>query len=129
MTRRVLLGRLAWLALATRASAASALPRAPQRRSALLLRHPESAAVLGREFLRTRPAEADARELARRLGLPGPDLGALAPGAARSCKGEILRRHRDDLERGRVVDLHGWILSLTELRLCALLSLQRERSR
>lgn len=128
LTRRAVLGWLALLGLGRRAGALSAPvgDPAPRRSPLPFLRHPESAAVLGREYLRTRAAEADADELARRLGLPGADLTALGPAEARSLKEEILRRHRDDFERGRVVDLQGWILSLTEVRLCALVSLQEK---
>jgi hypothetical protein len=35
----------------------------------------------------------------------------------------LLHRHSQDFEHGRFVKVQGWILSVTEARLCALVAL------
>jgi hypothetical protein len=48
------------------------------------------------------------------------DALADARAAARLARTEIAARVRDDFAAGRVVMLDGWMLSVTEARLCAL---------
>jgi hypothetical protein len=84
-----------------------------------LLPHRESAALLGRHYLAATPHEADAQRLRALLA------GSLEAVAA---KPETLHRRvheqiRDDFTAARVVAVDGWLLSLTEARLCALVSL------
>lgn len=86
--------------------------------------HKDSAAVVGREYLRSVPGEEDARLLvdlicsgqaAGRANLVGADLKELR---------EWLRHQQcQDFEHGRIVKVQGWILSETEARLCALAAL------
>jgi len=86
--------------------------------------HKDSAAIVGREYLRSVPEEADARLLvdlicsgqaAARANLVGANLKELR---------EWLRhQQRQDFEHGRIVKVRGWILSETEVRLCALVAL------
>ena len=86
--------------------------------------HGESAEAVGREYLRSRPLErlllAACRWTGVLLGL-GPPEGDGPPGGR---KVEMIRRRiRRDFDRGRTVEVGGWILSLTEARLCALVAL------
>jgi hypothetical protein len=93
------------------------------RRLAGLFTHKKSAAIIGTEYLRRAPEEADIRRLAE----------SICPGAARRAQlalaGDIrLRqwvraRQTKDFEEGRRVRIDGWILSVTEARLCALVAL------
>jgi len=85
-----------------------------------LLGHPESA-VVGRAYLRLAP---DARDPARLVDL----LSASCDGLALDADLDTLRprlgwRIRQDFAEGRVVDVDGWRLSLTEARLCGLAAL------
>jgi hypothetical protein len=84
-----------------------------------LLPHRDSAVRLGRHYLAAIPQEADAPRLRTLLA------GAL--GDAQTATGALHERvHqaiRADFAAGRVVDVNGWLLSQTEARLCALLSL------
>lgn len=86
--------------------------------------HKESAKVIGVEYLRVAPMEADVQLLTglicsfeekRRAEFAHADAGKL--------RILLLRQQRQDFERGRIVNVHGWILSRTEARLCALAAL------
>ncbi|MDA2917049.1 hypothetical protein MYX64_09465 [Nitrospinae bacterium AH_259_B05_G02_I21] len=91
---------------------------------ATIFTHKDSAAVIGQEYLRSVPEEADAPLLVdmicsslpkRRADLVGADLEELR---------ELLRhQQRHDFEYGRTVKVNDWILSETEVRLCALAAL------
>ena len=83
--------------------------------------HRRSAAALGRAYLAEPRAEAHAAHLAAALRR---DL-ALAPGPLEpaALAGALDARIRRDFEEGRVVSVRGWVLSLTEARACALVSL------
>ncbi len=80
-----------------------------------------SAQVVGREYLRYFPAEANKAKLNSliRGGLGAPGLGR-GPSATREW---LSGRTRKDFEEGRVVEVQGWVLSATEARLCALSAL------
>jgi hypothetical protein len=86
--------------------------------------HEDSAKVIGVEYLRVAPMEADVHFLAdlicsfeeeRRVAFAHADAGEL--------RVLLQRQQRQDFERGRIVTVHGWILSRTEARLCALAAL------
>lgn len=86
--------------------------------------HKGSASVVGREYLRSVPEEADARllvdlicsgQIERRAELAKADRGEL--------RELLLLQQRHDFEHGRIVNVQGWILSETEVRLCALTAL------
>ena len=122
LTRRTFLAGLAALGLAVlgrrTGGAAAASQRSPTdvfwRDLVRLLPHQESARVVGAAYLRRRPEEASVSTLLGLLGLSG----------ARPIHTRALRtRHYADFRAGRVEQLRGWTLSLTELRLCALVRL------
>lgn len=72
---------------------------------------------LGREYLAAHQDEADAAVLAGLLAAGLPDL---EDPAARS---DLLAQVRDDYAAGRTAILSGWVLSVSEGRLCALATL------
>jgi hypothetical protein len=90
-----------------------------------VFQHTESARVVGKEYLRAYPHEADASQLA-------DTIAAAVPGGARAILGapaaelRALLDHttRADFAAERVVTLQGWILSATEARLYALAALK-----
>jgi hypothetical protein len=91
-----------------------------------LLPHGRSAVAVGRAYLAARPQEADVERLASELELPAdlPDLESQAGLATLvALAGSLSSRHRADFREGRVVELEGWVLSETELRLAALAAL------
>ena len=70
-----------------------------------------------------------AEQLLRTLGLPPMD-GDMSSPAALEAHGRRLRElHREDFREARVVELGGWTLSLTELRLAALVWLDGQPKR
>ena len=93
------------------------------RRLVGLFDAPESAAYVGRRYLREVPQEASVRRLVAALVVE-PDgagrLEALGPSALRA---ELADRIRADFIAGRTVRLDGWMLSATETRLMALAAL------
>ena len=132
VTRRSVLHGLIWIgaiALARPVRTLCALgkegPHDPLAvRLARVFTHAASAAVIGWEYLRVVPREADAALLVDLICSRWPsrrqefdDLDATR------CLELLLLRQRQDFERGRTVTVHGWILSETEARLCALAAL------
>lgn len=85
---------------------------------------PGEAAVvrLGREYLEGVPDENEAATL---LGLLVADAGNLDDAAARA---RMLSQIRADYAGGRTVILSGWVLSVSEARLCALAALEAASS-
>lgn len=88
---------------------------------------PRSAAMLGKEYLRCHPREANVALL---LDLLAGEMGHCttpSPGGSRACTpstDEVLGAlHLSDFEHGRTVELWGWVLSRTEARLYALRAL------
>jgi hypothetical protein len=79
-----------------------------------LLPNRDSAAVIGAAYLRQceqeRPAEILQAKIQQTVREVGPAIDEHA----------LLRRIALDFERGEVVNLQGWLLSVTEARLCAL---------
>lgn len=89
-----------------------------------LLTHVESARVVGAEYLKSNPEEADCRELRGLL------LESLKLKESEMCDWdwsdiqERLRAQvRADFQNSRTVRLNGWVLSETEGRLSALVAL------
>lgn len=82
----------------------------------------ESARVIGLEYLRVAPREADAWELTKLIcsGWNDDEIAKAGPGKINAL---LLHQQREDFEKGRVVKVRGWILSATEARLCALTAL------
>jgi hypothetical protein len=83
-----------------------------------------SAAVVGLEYLRSAPREADVPMLVDLICSLQPDRRAEFSQADGQTLGNLLLcQQRDDFEHGRTVNVRGWILSATEVRLCALAAL------
>ena len=81
---------------------------------------------LGRRYRETVPGEDNADVLARAiLGAPHADLHAPTArvSEAATLRTRIDERVQRDFVAGRTVTLHGWIVSVTEARQCALFSL------
>ena len=107
---------LAWLQTGTR----------PDRGQRLLsaLGRPKSAAVVGRRYLAGHPQEADRAWLAAQLEADLSCQGcAPLPGDRPALRAGFSHQIRTDFARGRVVRVEGWVLSVTEARLCALAAL------
>ena len=86
-----------------------------------LFRHQESARIVGAKYLKKYPQEADARLLQDRIiaGIAGGYAG-LAQASDSTIRKLLEDRVRQDFETEQIVKLQGWILSITEARLCAL---------
>jgi len=125
LTAFALAGAL-WTAWQTRARAWLPIGRGATAADRLVavLGRPASAAVVGRAYLAGHPAEAKRDWLAERLGadLRCQDCDPARSDAARLRAG-LARQLRADFGQSRVVRVDGWVLSLTEARLCALAAL------
>lgn len=135
MTRRVLLrgiGVLGLAAVATPGVASVSPPLDPRqaRVAADIVRGTVSnvrgAARLGAAYLRTAPDEADLTRLLDALTAHNPDLAHPGERDMPGDAGSTLRRQIVmDFEQDAVVDVDGWILSRTEVRLAALAHMVR----
>jgi hypothetical protein len=82
---------------------------------------PQPAALIGEEYLALHPEERDVQLLLKRVSA---DLsGAPLRLSAADIRNAMKERIGKDFEEDKVVDFHGWALSATELRLCALVAL------
>ena len=126
--RRRLLASALWLAMIVlgcpwpaRAATRAAIDAAGSAALDKLLADAASAVVVGQKYLRGHPDERDPRrvrgDLAAALGGP---LEALDPALLRE---RVRRRVRQDFAEDRITLVDGWILSITEARLCALAAL------
>ena len=88
-----------------------------------LLAHTRNAAIVGAAFLAAHPEEADLDALVERLGLSMDSLPAPGSPELEATARAIYARHVDDFREGRLFEIEGWSLSLTELRLAALTQL------
>jgi hypothetical protein len=88
------------------------------------LAHPESARAVGAEYLRQYPQEADAQLLLKRI-VARFDGGyaALTRAHDSTLRTLIEQRVRQDFATEQIVKVQGWVLSATEARLCALMTL------
>ena len=82
-----------------------------------------SATAIGRLFLRTHPEDADEKALLVALGLHSVDPGRLSDEGVASQRKRLLALHQDDFAADRVRQLDGYLFSVTELRLAALIAL------
>jgi len=99
------------------------------RRLAGMLRHPDSAARLGRLYLDEKPREADTALLVTLIGAArGPALPPDSPTTDEALRADLEERIRNDFVYGNTAAVDGWLLSLTEARLCALVSLLTDAS-
>lgn len=83
----------------------------------------ESARAVGRAYLCVTPAERDREALARLLADGEPARVGASRTRAAELRATIARRIRDDFAHGRTTVVDGWVLSLTEARVCALAAL------
>jgi hypothetical protein len=95
-------------------------PGSRAARLAGLLADQESAAAVGRAYLYSVPAEADSRLLVQRLSA---SLGKGRMLGDDELRRLLARRIDRDFAEERVATVQGWVLSVTELRLCALCAL------
>jgi hypothetical protein len=79
----------------------------------VLFDRPDSAAAVGREYLREHPDEVDVSTLLAALDSAGP----------RSLHEWLRWRQAHDFEHGQTVTVQGWVLARTEARLCVLAAL------
>ena len=110
-----------------------AMPAPASRDRAAALRHlfsqPANAAAVGRRYLQQCPGEADADRLIgvleMQIGVQAAAVpGTAVPSLAEAGSGPLLRAAvRQDFAQGNIVELDGWILARSELRLCALAAL------
>jgi hypothetical protein len=90
-----------------------------------LLSDPAGAAAVGREWRAQARDEADATQLVESLaGERLVEWRALAARDTGALHAELRARHAEDFAAGRVASLRGWVLSQTEVRLCALADLR-----
>ena len=86
--------------------------------------HKQSAKIIGLQYLRFAPKEADVHLLVELICSHRPERRTELTIANVNKRRELLLlQQRQDFEHGRIVKLHGWILSETEVRLCALTAL------
>lgn len=89
-----------------------------------LFPHDESAAILGRLYLANIREEAD---LARLMPLIRDALGSteISPASTDSAtlRTALASRIQKEFSNGDVVSVDGWLLSITEARVCAVASL------
>jgi hypothetical protein len=118
LTRRDALGLLT-ASLATVPCGASAARR-PHGRLSGIYRSRDSAAAVGRRYLALHPEEASAAELEARV-LQDPSIRVALDSSSDSRLRRVLaEKVRLDFLRRDVVLVDGWLLSITEARLCAL---------
>jgi hypothetical protein len=84
----------------------------------------KSASIIGLEYLRHKPEEADVHLLVEQICLCRARGRGELQKASRERRRELLTlQQRQDFHHSRTVKVHGWILSETEARLCALAAL------
>lgn len=84
----------------------------------------KSARRVGSEYLRRAPEEADLSRLVDRIASTHPQRRAQLEQASVTELRELLNQElREDFALGRTIDVSGWVLSQTEVRLCALAAL------
>ena len=86
--------------------------------------HKESARAIGVEYLKTHTAETDEHVLVALISAKVFENDAIAIGATEPEVKQLLHQSiRRDFESDQIVQVQGWILSVTEARLCALTTL------
>ena len=82
-----------------------------------------AAGIVGRVYLNSTPEENDPQRLVSLIARDTRDILEALLHDREALHAELRRRHRGDFARGDVALLDGWLLSLTEARLCALAGL------
>ena len=95
-----------------------------------VLVHRESAAMIGQEYLRCVPEENNVDVLVDLICSPsaGQQKELMYSGDAKVLRAILSSQQRDDFANDRTVKVQGWILSYTEVRLCALAAFTAECS-
>jgi hypothetical protein len=128
--RRWILRGIAALGAIRITRALAVVPMRPARDPVVehLLSYPtslSSARVIGREYLTTHREEQSIQMLMESIVPCAPDIDVAVDG--RLSRIDVHRyvysRILSDFEVGDVIQLQGWILSVTEIRLCALIAL------
>jgi hypothetical protein len=87
-------------------------------------RHGKSAKAIGSEYLKIAPMESDIYLLSNLIcSFNEEHRTELLYADSRRFRELLRRRVCVDFEQDRIVKVHGWILALTEARLCALSAL------
>jgi hypothetical protein len=119
----------AWLAPARQAESAQSAPidRAARTSAAYLGDNADAVRAIGDAYLRQLGREASRESVlaAARGTIDVIDRSRDEPGAIRA----IVRAVRQDFEKGRSVQVEGWILSRTEAEICALTLVSDSTSR
>jgi len=82
-----------------------------------------SACAIGRRYLALKPQEADPRLLAALVSRTPENYLALVNADSRRVRELLLAQQKRDFECGQIVKINGWILSETEVRLCAIVTI------
>jgi len=117
--RTLLAGAALSVAVGSGVAAARGEESDPGSRLAALFGSPSSARAIGRRYLTIRPEEASAAILVEAIVRDHPCAGT----TERQLRDLMRRAIRDDFACGDTVTLDGWVLSVTEARLCALAAL------
>ena len=88
-----------------------------------LFKHRDSARAIGSAYLATRPEEANPYNLLELITRADQEPLVVHRTSAMELRDWLRRRQADDFATGRIVKLDGWLLSATEVRLCALVAL------
>lgn len=89
--------------------------------------HHRNAARLGAAYLRIAPQESDVAHLVNALTAGEADSEIGNDRTSRDMvRSTVRRRIKTDFERGALVQVDGWIMSVTEVRLAALAYLVRD---
>ena len=93
-------------------------------RLADFLKDAKSANVIGQPYLDAVPGENDPDIIVRSIEMNHPVITSkLRTASTSETKALIAKMVTEDFSTGETIQLHGWILSRTEARLCALTSL------
>jgi hypothetical protein len=83
-----------------------------------------SAAMIGREYLRLVPGEGEVELLVKLICASRADLQEeLVKADSKELRRALSAQQCQDFEDGRIVNIQGWLLAETEVRLCALVAL------
>jgi hypothetical protein len=86
--------------------------------------HKQSAKKVGLEYLKIAPLEANIYLLSNLICSYNEDYRAtLLHADSRKFRELLQQRLCNDFEQDRIVSVHGWILAVTEARICALTAL------
>lgn len=127
---RAVLGGLAVAGAAGVASSALVLVNQHRNSQAVLnnlltfYRHRSAAATIGARYIADRPAEKSIETITKLLCPPQSQrFAALAAAGEKEAREFVASWFVEDFANKRIVSLSGWQLSLSEARLCALVSL------